>query len=110
MRKLIKEGQKLNDAPFLEFNHDGEGKAKVTGHEGRHRMMALQEVGVPLVPVRLQSMERGKGKAIRWGSQDPASSEGEFDYVKPENFPVTLEAQNKAANPNLSIRFPCFCL
>ena len=106
LQELREKGQKFGDVPFLEFVHDGEGKAKVTGHEGRHRMMALQEVGVPLVPVMLLSGERGKGRAIRWGSQDPASSQAKFDYVSPENFPVTLEAQEKAANPNLSIRFP----
>jgi protein-tyrosine-phosphatase len=64
--------------------------------------MALQDVGVSQIPVNLLSGELGEGVGIRWGSQVPGTN----DYVKPKNFPMVLEAQEGAANPNFTISFP----
>lgn len=90
-RKLLQEGKKFSDIPFLSVENQGSGVAQVVGHEGRNRMMALAEAGVESVPVRL-NMLAGKGPPIRWGtSTDPNS----FDYVDPKDIPVRLINQDK---------------
>ena len=90
-RKLLQEGTKFSDIPFLSVENQGSGVAQVVGHEGRNRMMALAEAGVESVPVRL-NMLAGKGPSIRWGtSTDPNS----FDYVDPKDIPVRLINQDK---------------
>jgi hypothetical protein len=76
-RRLISEGTPFETIPSLQFKNNGDGTAKVIGHDGRHRAMALKEKGETTIPVRLQS-SGGDGPSIRWGQQsDPNSS----DYV-----------------------------
>ena len=68
--ELIQKGEKFSSLPSLGFNHDGKGNAKVKSHEGRHRAMALKELGVKSMPVILISREDGAGDGIRWGVQE----------------------------------------
>ncbi len=63
---LEKEGQ-FNSIPYLGFENNGDGTAKVISHEGRHRARALKAKGVTKMPVLFRSIEGGKGSAIRWG-------------------------------------------
>jgi hypothetical protein len=84
---LLQQGEKFSSLPFLSFVHDGKGTARVTGHEGRHRALALKKLGVHQIPVILLSGEDGEGKAIRWGNQDNA-----FDRV--DNPPKTLRGDD----------------
>ena len=86
VRELVDNDTKFSSLPSLLFTHDGKGMAKVVGHEGRHRMMALREAGVKRVPVRFESSERGEGRGIRWGSQDPDNR----DFVPPQERPSRI--------------------
>ncbi len=54
-RKLVAEGVPFETVPSLQIANEGGGKAKVTGHDGRHRAMALKEQGETTIPVRLTS-------------------------------------------------------
>jgi len=83
--KVLAEGQKFSDLPYLGFTHDGKGNAKVTSHEGRHRAMALKARGVVTIPVRLHS---DGANAIRWNQQQ----KGQFDRIKGE-WPKVLQGQ-----------------
>ena len=56
VEKLLDEGVQFNDIPFLEFNNDQKGNAKIVGHEGRHRARALKKRGVKTIPVVLKSV------------------------------------------------------
>ena len=47
--KLASESQEI----YLEIKEDEDGVYQIVGHEGRHRMMALQDAGVSAVPVTL---------------------------------------------------------
>jgi hypothetical protein len=87
---LLDKGIKFRSLPILIVGTDG----KVSGHEGRHRAMALRERGYTTMPVILRSDN------IRWSEQlDPDN----FDY---RPFPDTLQAQDKAANPRFTVPFP----
>tara|TARA_R100001460_G_scaffold102807_1_gene147545 strand:+ start:1201 stop:3303 length:2103 start_codon:yes stop_codon:yes gene_type:complete len=90
VRELVDNDTKFSSLPFLRFSHDGKGMAKVESHEGRHRMMVLKDAGVERVPVLFESSEMGKGRAIRWGSQDPDS----FDFVPPQERPTRITSQD----------------
>ena len=86
-RKLLREGTQFESIPFLSVQNQGGGNAKVVGHEGRNRMMALAEAGVESVPVRLNMTGGGSGPSIRWGEAlDPNS----FDYVDSKDIPVRV--------------------
>lgn len=65
----------FNEVPFLNFVHDGEGTARVTGHEGRHRARALQAQGVESMPVLLRHRYDENGHALVWDRifKDPIS-------------------------------------
>ncbi len=62
----LERGVLLADIPFLNIDpvNDDE-EAKVKGHEGRHRAMALEKIGVRLMPVRIKS------DTYRWGMGRP---------------------------------------
>lgn len=75
--ELAEKGTPFDSIPLLTFKNNGDGTAKVTGHDGRHRAFALQRLGVKTIPVRLVS-EGGNGPSIRWGQQNDPTS---FDYV-----------------------------
>ena len=76
-RKLAAEGVPFETVPSLQIANEGDGTAKVTGHDGRHRAMALKEQGETTIPVRLTS-SGGKGGSIRWGKQNDPN---DADYV-----------------------------
>jgi hypothetical protein len=89
-RKFLANGEPYTSIPFLSTD-----KGQVTGHEGRHRAMALKEAGYESMPVILKDYN------IRWSEQlDPER----FDYI--EDWPTKLQAQPKAENPKFSIPFP----
>lgn len=90
--EFLQQGQKFTSLPFLSFIHDGQGHAKVTGHEGRHRARALRALGVQQMPVLLRSLGSERGQSIRWGSQD-----NEFDRV--EVMPTVLHGQDGGSIP-----------
>ena len=76
-RALVAEGTPFSSVPNLTFRNNGDGTAKVVGHEGRHRALALREQGETTMPVVLTA-RGGDGPAIRWGQQNNPDS---FDYV-----------------------------
>jgi len=51
-RKLAAEGVPFETVPSLQIANEGDGTAKVTGHDGRHRAMALKEQGETTIPGR----------------------------------------------------------
>ena len=86
--ELIKSDTKFENLPSIHFTHDGKGMAQVVGHEGRHRMRALKELGVTKVPVRLGS--EGK-KSIRWGNADEVDH---LDYIPPKERPTQIKSED----------------
>ena len=78
-RELVKAGTPFNSIPYLGFKNMGDGTGKVIGHEGRHRAMALKEVGETTIPVRLTSDASENGPSIRWGKQNDPT---DMDYVQ----------------------------
>lgn len=79
---LLESNTPFSSIPSLTFKNKGDGTGKVVGHEGRHRAMAinalgLNESGTSQIPVILRS-EAGEGPSIRWGQQSNPDS---FDYV-----------------------------
>jgi hypothetical protein len=93
-RSYLKDGGKFNSLPFFQYDIDDNNVAHVVGHEGRHRALALKELGYTTMPVILRG-------PIRWSEQ---TNPDRFDYV--EEFPTRLRAQSKATNPNFTIPFP----
>ena len=60
----IKSGGKLDDVPFLTVKMDDEMKMpRYSGHEGRHRALALKQLGIEEMPVRIKM---GDNMGIRW--------------------------------------------
>jgi hypothetical protein len=76
-KELVEKGTPFRSIPSLTFENLGDGTAKATGHEGRHRAMALLAAGEDTIPVVLKS-SGGKGGSIRWGQQSDPDS---FDYI-----------------------------
>ncbi|SHH62551.1 hypothetical protein [Ferrimonas marina] len=76
-RALVEEGTPFSSLPTLDFSHDGQGKATVTSHEGRHRAKALIErYGDDAeMLVNVTSVSGGNGGAIRFDRQ----YDGSFD-------------------------------
>ena len=85
---VLEKGGKFSSLPYLSFEIDQKtGKAKVTGHEGRHRAMALKNLGATSMPV----VFRGP---IRWDQQ---SDQGSFDRVK--KWPSSLFGETEGEIP-----------
>ena len=59
-------GCQFDEIPFLNFVHDGEGTARVIGHEGRHRAMAFAKEGIEEFPVLLRHRYDENGQAMVW--------------------------------------------
>ena len=83
VRHSITQDLKLTDVPFLSGSTK-DGTFTVSGHEGRHRALALNAEGVTSIPVVIRDAN------IRWSEQtDPTS----LDYVA--NFPESMQPQGK---------------
>lgn len=79
--KRLKGVEKFDDVPYLMLDTSGD-VAKVVGHEGRHRALALREMGETTMPVTLRD-----GR-IRWDQQDPK----DWDYNK--IWPTKIESES----------------
>lgn len=66
VKSLIQQHVSFNEIPFLNFVHDGEGTARVTGHEGRHRARLLLELNIQEMPVLLRHRYDENGQAMLW--------------------------------------------
>jgi hypothetical protein len=91
--KRVNEGVKFTSLPYLYMDREG-NNLRVTGHEGRHRAMALKQAGYTTMPVEIRS-------DIRWSEQtDP----DKFDYEP--NWPERIFAQDGALRESFSIPMP----
>ncbi len=71
------------------------GNIEVTGHEGRHRMMALSDSGVKYVPVTLY-FDGGKVvKPLHEVKMLPQKHEGEKGFMLHDAIPISYEYANK---------------
>lgn len=82
IKNLISENIQFNEIPFLNFIHDGEGTAQVTGHEGRHRAKILIELGIHEMPVLLRHRYDENGQAMLWHKM--STNENTFFDMWPE--------------------------
>jgi hypothetical protein len=81
-REVLARGEKFKEIPNLWYAIDAQGNAKITGHEGRHRALALRDAGYTTMPVEFRG-------PIRWSEQqDPKL----FDYY--EKWPGRLKAED----------------
>lgn len=65
---LIKLGTRFSSIPFLGVVNLGDRTARVHAHEGRHRMRALQALGIQEVPVLIKVYDGEHG--FRWSVPD----------------------------------------
>lgn len=72
--------EQFDDVPYLKFSPDGD-VAKITGHEGRHRAMALKEMGESKMPVLM------RGDEVRFDHQNPK----DWDFL--ESWPTKIESE-----------------
>ena len=89
---LIRSGTKFRTMPFLYVTNNGDGTGSVSGHEGRHRARAMQNLGYEEMPVVIIS-QAGGGPSIRWGRQD---NEKSMDYVDPSQRPKVLRGESRS--------------
>ena len=88
--------------PYLHLENDAKGSTRVVGHEGRHRMQRLKDVGAEEVPVTLRSLhpvwdEENPAYATKWGEDqvpDTITSE-EGDYSIKFPWKLITEEQKK---------------
>jgi len=67
IRDAMDENKPLDDIPYLTaFLSKDQNRARITGHEGRHRAVVFMERGIPYMPVRLRQGETLPGKGA-WG-------------------------------------------
>jgi hypothetical protein len=102
---VLERGEKFSSLPHLGFEIDQKtGKAKVTGHEGRHRAMALKNLGATSMPVVLrgpirwdqQSDQKSFDRVKKWPSSLLGETEGEIPF--PVSDPLkTVDAQTSAS-------------
>jgi len=92
--EVLARDERLRDLPHLELEFEGE-QARVVGHEGRHRVAALQALGLELIPVVLYA------EGVSWGRQAESASPSRLEAWPKEligtngeavSFPVSREA------------------
>ena len=78
----IRSGGKLDDVPFLTVDMDADmGMPRYSGHEGRHRALAMKQLGIEEMPVRIKM---GDSMGIRWDeihSKNPLRNRSLPDFV-----------------------------
>lgn len=82
VQHLFKDNIQFNEIPFLNFVHDGEGTARVTGHEGRHRAKVLLSLNIIEMPVLLKHRYDENGQAMLWHNMN--SHNNQFYDMWPE--------------------------
>ena len=82
VKELANHHISFNEIPFLNFVHDGEGTARVTGHEGRHRAKVLLELNITEMPVLLRHRYDENGQAMLWHKMN--SQDNQFFDMWPE--------------------------
>lgn len=82
VKELANNNISFNEIPFLNFVHDGEGTARVTGHEGRHRARILLELNATEMPVLLRHRYDENGQAMLWHKMN--STDNQFYDMWPE--------------------------
>jgi len=90
---VLDRGEQFQDIPFLQADNYGT-YATITGHEGRHRAMALRDLGETTMPVYLKVGPSSEAQGIRWTEQ---TKPGSFDYV--ETWPEWLKGENGDISP-----------
>lgn len=76
IRQAIQTNTPLRDIPYLEMRvSKDQSRARVTGHEGRHRAMVLMEQGIEYMPVRVVPSEYiGSFSQYGYGTRRPEYS------------------------------------
>jgi hypothetical protein len=92
IRGALKSSKGLRDIPYLQTEMDGNGVARVVGHEGRHRMDVFKEMGIEQVPVIIRD------RNVRWGTEPSL-------YDNPHGFPKALRPE-KMTGPGGDRPFP----
>lgn len=82
VKQLAHDNISFNEIPFLNFVHDGEGTARVTGHEGRHRAKVLIDLHCTEMPVLLRHRYDENGQAMLWHTMN--SQDNRFYDMWPE--------------------------
>lgn len=97
VKNLCQENTQFNEIPFLNFVHDGEGTARVTGHEGRHRARILLENNITEMPVLLRHRYDENGQAMLWHTMN--TPENKFYDMWPERL-YGERGDSEATNKN----------
>lgn len=96
-RSVIRQGESLHDIPYLHIARSEQSLNEliVDGHEGRHRAMALAEMGFKTMPVILRAAH------IRWSEQNDPQR---WDYL--EQWPASIAAEPGARDEQFRIPMP----
>jgi predicted nucleotidyltransferase len=90
---------------IIEFNKNSSSKAKVVGHEGRHRMFALMKEGIEEVDVQIKVCSSNFDK---YNPYELATLELESQFSNRKitvNNPIIMSyAKHKELNPNLTLQ------
>lgn len=87
----LNRGEKIKEIPRLDITGTNSENNQVSGHEGRHRAMALKRRGYTHMPVLVSHSN------FRWDQQKDPSA---FDYI--DNWPKTM----KNEDGDKTINFP----
>lgn len=82
-RESFSAGIKWESVPSLFLDDADPGKARISGHEGRHRALVLKEAGYTTIPVEIRSM------VVRWSEQNDPK---EYDYR--ETLPTSVKSED----------------
>lgn len=106
IRDAMDENKPLDDIPYLTaFLSKDQSRAKITGHEGRHRAVVFMEKGIPFMPVRLRAGETLPGKGA-WGGINYRDMRNEEIYRLPSK--VKSETENMKDRSDFFLTNPFF--